>query len=76
MDVKPKPQALRKLSVAGGAANVGKRIRVHYQFYNRSNRDIVTQVAFPMPDIPYGADDFNFAIPTNDPEIFLTSRPL
>jgi hypothetical protein len=43
-----------------------KKVRVEYHFYNRSDRDIVTQVAFPMPDIPYGVDDFNFVIPTND----------
>jgi len=41
-------------------------VRVQYHFYNRSNRDITTQIAFPMPDIPYGVDDFNFVIPTND----------
>ena len=46
-------------------------IRVQYRFYNKSDRDIVTQVAFPMPDIPYGADDFNFAIPTTDPQNIL-----
>jgi Domain of unknown function (DUF4424)/YARHG domain len=46
-------------------------IRVEYHFYNRLNRDVVTQVAFPMPDIPYGTDDFNFAIPTNDPQNIL-----
>lgn len=43
-----------------------KEIRIQYRFYNRSNRDITTLIAFPMPDIPYGDDDFNFAIPSND----------
>src|SRR5215813_10814810 len=47
-----------------------KEIRVQYKFFNHSNRDVVTQVAFPMPDLPYGAD-FDIAIPTNDPENFL-----
>lgn len=48
-----------------------KEVRVKYRFYNHSDRDITTQVAFPMPDIPYGVDDFNFVIPTNDPENIL-----
>jgi hypothetical protein len=48
-----------------------KQVRVRYRFYNHSHRDIVTQVAFPIPDIPYGVDDFNFAIPTDDPENIL-----
>jgi Domain of unknown function (DUF4424)/YARHG domain len=46
-------------------------IRVQYHFYNHSSRDVVTQVAFPVPDIPYGTDDFNFAIPTDDPQNIL-----
>ena len=46
-------------------------IRVQYHFYNHSDRDITTQIAFPMPDIPYDTDDFNFAIPTNDPQNIL-----
>lgn len=33
-----------------------KEVRVQYHFYNRSDRDISTQIAFPMPDIP---DDAN-----------------
>ena len=48
-----------------------KEVRVQYHFYNHSDRDITTQIAFPMPDIPYGVDDFNFVIPTNDPENIL-----
>src|SRR5262249_665261 len=48
-----------------------KQVRVRYRFYNHSHRDIVTQVAFPIPDIPYGVDDFNFVIPTDDPENIL-----
>ena len=48
-----------------------KEVRVQYHFYNRSNRDITTQIAFPMPDIPYGVDDFNFVIPTDDPQNIL-----
>jgi hypothetical protein len=48
-----------------------KEIRVQYHFFNNSNNEFVTQVAFPMPDIPYGADDFNFAVPTTDPQNIL-----
>ena len=31
-----------------------KDIRVKYRFYNHSGHDVVTQVAFPVPDIEYG----------------------
>jgi hypothetical protein len=48
-----------------------KEVRVQYRFFNHSDHDITTQIAFPMPDIPYGADDFNYVIPTNDPENIL-----
>jgi hypothetical protein len=44
------------------------QVRVRYRFVNKSDRDIVTHAAFPMPDIPYDTDDFNFVIPGNDPE--------
>jgi hypothetical protein len=46
-----------------------KEVRVKYHFFNHSDQDITTQVAFPMPDLPYG--NFNFVIPTNDPENIL-----
>jgi hypothetical protein len=49
-------------------------IRVKYRFFNHSGRDVVTQVAFPMPEIDYAADDFNFVIPTEDPENILNFR--
>jgi hypothetical protein len=48
-----------------------KEVRVQYHFYNHSDRNITTQIAFPMPDIPYGVDDFNFVIPTDDPQNIL-----
>ena len=48
-----------------------KEIRVQYRFLNHSDGDIVTPIAFPMPDIPYGVDDFNFIIPTDDPQNIL-----
>ena len=48
-----------------------KEIRVQYKFYNRSNRDVATHVAFPMPDLTYGPD-IDLAIPTDDPENILS----
>ena len=42
-----------------------KEIRVRYHFFNNSDNDIVTQVAFPMPDIQYG-EDGEVAVPTTD----------
>ena len=51
-----------------------KEIKVRYNFINSSDDDIVTQVAFPIPDIPYGVDDFNFAIPTTDPQNILAFK--
>lgn len=45
-------------------------IRVQYRFFNHSSRDVITQVAFPMPDIPFGTGS-DIAIPTNDPENIL-----
>jgi Domain of unknown function (DUF4424)/YARHG domain len=47
------------------------QIRVQYQFINRSDRDVVTTIAFPMPDIPYDTDDFTFVIPTDNPQNIL-----
>src|SRR5258708_4337747 len=47
-----------------------KEIRVQYRFYNQSKKDVVTRVAFPLPDLPYGSD-IDFAIPTSDPEKIL-----
>ena len=47
-----------------------KEIRVRYHFYNNSSGDIVTQVAFPMPDIQYGVDG-DVAVPTTDPQNIL-----
>jgi hypothetical protein len=47
-----------------------KEIRVRYRFFNHSNHDVVTQVAFPMPDLVFGGDT-DLAIPTNDPENIL-----
>jgi hypothetical protein len=51
-----------------------KEIRVRYRFYNHSDRDVVTHVAFPMPDINYGEDAPNLAIPTDDPKTILNFK--
>ncbi|MET3334595.1 MULTISPECIES: DUF4424 family protein [Bradyrhizobium] len=45
-------------------------IRVQYRFFNHSSRDVITQVAFPMPDLPFGTGS-DIAIPTGDPENIL-----
>jgi Domain of unknown function (DUF4424)/YARHG domain len=59
-----------------------KEIRVHYRFINNSELDIVTQVAFPVPDITIDNSDANIAIPTEHPQNILgftttvNSRPV
>jgi hypothetical protein len=47
-----------------------KEIRVQYKFFNHSNSEVVTQVAFPIPDLSFGTGS-DIAIPTNDPENIL-----
>jgi hypothetical protein len=43
-------------------------IGVRYRFLNKSNTDITTFVAFPLPDIALGDDDApDLTIPTDDP---------
>ena len=46
-------------------------IKVRYQFFNRSAKNIITHIAFPMPDIPFGERDIDFAIPTSNPKNIL-----
>lgn len=47
-----------------------KQIRVKYEFYNPSSKDMRTVVAFPMPDITVtGFHDI--AVPTDDPQNIL-----
>jgi hypothetical protein len=41
-------------------------VRVHYCFRNTSNRDIITLVAFPLPEITIG-DDANYSVDARDP---------
>jgi hypothetical protein len=48
-----------------------KEIRVRYHFINKSRNDIITQVAFPMPDIHFENADGDVAIPTTDPQNIL-----
>ncbi|MCX5497103.1 DUF4424 domain-containing protein [Kaistia dalseonensis] len=45
-------------------------VRVRYQFENKSDKDVTTLVAFPMPDIK-GDIDFMDSIPVDDPANFL-----
>jgi len=42
-------------------------IRVRYRFHNRSPRDVVLLVAFPLPEIRLDSDDANISVPTDDP---------
>jgi hypothetical protein len=48
-----------------------REIRVSYQFYNGSGKDVTTLVAFPMPDITIEHSDANISVPTEDPENLL-----
>lgn len=43
-----------------------REIRVDYRFFNRTDRDIVTLVAFPMPDI-VGRPEGDLGLPGDDP---------
>ncbi len=51
-----------------------KEIRVHYRFFNTSDQDITTLVAFPMPDVTAPSDDDNRAIPVDDPVNFMAFK--
>ena len=50
------------------------RIHVRYRFFNRSNRDIETLVAFPMPDLKPTHEGNDYSLPTDDPRNFLAFR--
>lgn len=45
-------------------------VRVRYSFRNTSNIDVVTLVAFPLPDIIIG-DDANYSVEASDPANFI-----
>ncbi|MFM9858982.1 DUF4424 domain-containing protein [Pseudoxanthobacter sp. M-2] len=42
-------------------------VRVKYRFFNRTDEDIVSLVAFPMPDITISSAEQNISFPTEDP---------
>lgn len=44
-----------------------KEIRVRYKFLNKSNADVTTLVAFPLPDITLDFSDTAIEIPTDEP---------
>jgi hypothetical protein len=46
-------------------------IRVRYRFFNRRDRDVVVQVAFPLPEIKVDHEDVNISVPTEDPVNFV-----
>lgn len=48
-----------------------KEIRVRYRFFNKTNSEVRTQVAFPMPDLPPRSDDDNYQLPLENPVNFL-----
>jgi hypothetical protein len=43
------------------------QVRVTYDFFNKSSRDVTVLVAFPLPEIRISQEDQNIAIPTEDP---------
>jgi hypothetical protein len=47
------------------------KIRVHYRFWNTSDQDIETLVAFPMPDLGPMIEGNDYSIPTQSPDNFL-----
>jgi hypothetical protein len=44
-----------------------REIRVHYRFFNKTDRDATVHVAFPMPEVTIEHQDQNISIPTEDP---------
>jgi uncharacterized protein DUF4424 len=46
-------------------------IRVRYRFFNTSDKDIATLVAFPMPDLPAPSDGDNLAVPVEGSANFM-----
>jgi hypothetical protein len=51
-----------------------KEIVVRYRFFNRAAHDVMTTVAFPMPDIVWDGPDTNIAVPAPDSPNFLDFR--
>lgn len=48
-----------------------EEVRVAYRFVNKSDRDVTTLVAFPMPDLEINGFDDMISIPTEDPQNIL-----
>jgi len=44
-----------------------QQVRVTYEFFNRSDKDVTVLVAFPLPEIRISEQDENIAVPTEDP---------
>jgi hypothetical protein len=51
-----------------------KEVRVRYRFFNTSDKDITTLVAFPMPDVHAPSDADNRAIPVDTSPNFMNFR--
>jgi hypothetical protein len=44
-----------------------EQVRVTYEFFNKSDKDVTTLVAFPLPEIRIATQDDNVAVPSEDP---------
>src|ERR1700761_4658661 len=45
-----------------------EQVRVTYDFFNKSDKDVTTLVAFPLPEIRIANQDDNVAVPTVSPD--------
>jgi hypothetical protein len=43
-----------------------QQVRVTYEFFNKSDRDVTVLVAFPLPEIRVSGPDDNIVVPTDD----------
>jgi Domain of unknown function (DUF4424) len=44
-----------------------EQVRVTYEFFNKSDKDVTVLVAFPLPEIRIAGQDDNIVVPTDDP---------
>ena len=44
-----------------------QEIVIRYRFLNKSNDDVITTVAFPLPEMRFDLEDEPFSLPTDDP---------
>lgn len=44
-----------------------REVRVTYEFFNKSDKDVTVLVAFPLPEIRVAGTDDNIVVPTDDP---------